>query len=436
MDDKNENTVLLKIGDKQEFSIIALSGSCHSIVEASESVIQDFLLLFASSVNIETKRLTLGYLHQNTPQFKENLNNFVQKYKHLTPTINRFNEISKKITENELFVFLPNRNVNDRQSQEARAWLISIKEGTNYEEEIKAFDSLSQDLFKEYLMIQFDKHSIKSIGELNKGKRVCRFCGKKAPQTTFKNKAHAISQALGNKYIVTNEECDLCNHKFGNGIEQDLIRYIQHFGAIYGIKGKNGTPTVRGKNFELKKDVILNIKYSGNTKIFEGNPEKVIIPLEFNGLISQQNIYKALCKYVLSVIDKSQLEFYKETILWINGTKKVSILPKIGILKHPDLYSEHPSITLYQRKTNNTFLPYLVGEFHYTLLTIVFIMPLCIRNKRRFILEKEYEEYWKFFKHLSQPRFRWSFYDFSDTVPRKITFNLVGKNEKKLNEKI
>ena len=48
------------------------------------------------------------------------------------------------------------------------------------------------------------------IGEQNKEKRICRFCNNKSENVTFKNKAHAISEALGNKTIILNEECDNC----------------------------------------------------------------------------------------------------------------------------------------------------------------------------------------------------------------------------------
>ncbi|MBV8095742.1 MAG: hypothetical protein JO110_21445, partial [Acetobacteraceae bacterium] len=56
----------------------------------------------------------------------------------------------------------------------------------------------------------------------DKHDRVCRFCGEHEPKVTFKDRAHAIPEALGNKSLFTNYECDICNHAFGEGIEKHL----------------------------------------------------------------------------------------------------------------------------------------------------------------------------------------------------------------------
>src|SRR5688572_6739953 len=51
---------------------------------------------------------------------------------------------------------------------------------------------------------------------------LCRFCGRGKPDVTFEFDAHAIPEALGNKSLYTNCECDSCNQKFGKGIENDF----------------------------------------------------------------------------------------------------------------------------------------------------------------------------------------------------------------------
>lgn len=40
--------------------------------------------------------------------------------------------------------------------------------------------------------------------------RTCRFCGLHEPRVTFRHEAHAIPEALGNRSIFTNYECDSC----------------------------------------------------------------------------------------------------------------------------------------------------------------------------------------------------------------------------------
>lgn len=63
------------------------------------------------------------------------------------------------------------------------------------------------------------------VGEPDKQKRVCRYCHRSMPEVSFKKVAHTISEALGNKSIKTNDECDECNQFFGDTIEQDFLVY-------------------------------------------------------------------------------------------------------------------------------------------------------------------------------------------------------------------
>ncbi len=73
---------------------------------------------------------------------------------------------------------------------------------------------------------------------------VCRFCGGKPPPTaTFRQVAHAIPQAFGNRGLTTAYECDACNGKFGRGIENDLGIWTLPPRTTSRIYGQNGIPT-------------------------------------------------------------------------------------------------------------------------------------------------------------------------------------------------
>lgn len=68
----------------------------------------------------------------------------------------------------------------------------------------------------------YDGSSKVHIGEPQRDKRVCRFCGRSMPDVKFKKVAHALSESIGNKHIINNEECDSCNENFSI-IEQDFL---------------------------------------------------------------------------------------------------------------------------------------------------------------------------------------------------------------------
>ena len=55
-----------------------------------------------------------------------------------------------------------------------------------------------------------------------KRERTCRFCGLSFPETTFKKEAHLIPEMLGNKTLLSDFECDKCNHYFGVTFENHL----------------------------------------------------------------------------------------------------------------------------------------------------------------------------------------------------------------------
>ena len=67
----------------------------------------------------------------------------------------------------------------------------------------------------------------------NKGE--CRFCGEKSLEK-FRHRAHLIPEALGNKWLFAQDECDLCNKLFGT-YDQALS---DAFGAILTLGGTKG----------------------------------------------------------------------------------------------------------------------------------------------------------------------------------------------------
>ena len=58
---------------------------------------------------------------------------------------------------------------------------------------------------------------------------ICRFCGNKG---TFKKKAHAIPEAIGNKSIVQKNECDECNSTVFSPRWTDICPPWRKYGTI------------------------------------------------------------------------------------------------------------------------------------------------------------------------------------------------------------
>ncbi|NHZ46308.1 HNH endonuclease [Cupidesulfovibrio liaohensis] len=92
-------------------------------------------------------------------------------------------------------------------------------------------------------------------GVIKRCSSVCRYCKKSAPDVSFKNTAHTIPMSLGNINLVSGDECDECNHYFGNTLENCLGNFTIVERAIFGIKGRKRLPT-RGFKFKVQHPVL------------------------------------------------------------------------------------------------------------------------------------------------------------------------------------
>lgn len=260
------------------------------------------------------------------------------------------------------------------------------------------------------------------IGEKNIEKRVCRFCGKMRPEASFSNKSHAISEFLGNKSLICLEECNSCNSKFGNTIEPEFSRMLSPFLSLFMIKGKKGYRKAKGKNFIIEpnkrenndgfylKFILQNNSYTPEAEdgfhVFDTSANKYV----------PQDVYKCLCKYVISLIGTQYLPYFKETINWINSSRKYCKLPMLAIDHKNDIYNK-PSMTVNIRKNNNYDIPYCIATLTVCDIAVVFIVPFCSKDKYSFTTSKKYMK----FKEIVKSSYflaEWNFIDYSYTKKR------------------
>ena len=266
-----------------------------------------------------------------------------------------------------------------------------------------------------------------SFGELDKNKRICRFCRKTVKDgISFVNKAHAISEALGNTSIFLNEECDECNSFFDREIERDLIKYLDIYRIFFKVKNKDKKiPILKGKNFEIKNidgDNIIIKRYVTNEEI-----TNYPIPLNNSSLITNesiksQNIYKCLVKFALSIIESENMEGFENTIKWIKGEREIERLPQVGIIASYSLFYDKPAIMTYIRRSKDLSLPFAFGEYHFKFLTFIFIIPVFNQEE-----EENYKEYFSRLIDIFPAINAGSnlvFCDFSDNKSKELIYNL------------
>jgi len=156
----------------------------------------------------------------------------------------------------------------------------------------------------------------------NKNQRKCRFCGKKKEETTFRKVAHAIPELIGNKVLISFEECDQCNAIFSK-LENDLANYLALERSTSGIKGKVGVPTYKNnKGLKIKHSkesdnriLVNDILNSGN--VIEDDVDKSFTIKAERKPYTPIAVYKCFAKMALSIMPPDYLPYFKNTLDWI-----------------------------------------------------------------------------------------------------------------------
>ncbi|RYE40171.1 MAG: hypothetical protein EOP48_24970 [Sphingobacteriales bacterium] len=224
--------------------------------------------------------------------------------------------------------------------------------------------------------------------------------------------------------MISLDECDACNERFSVGCELSLINLVSLFRSLHGLRGKGGQKTLTGKNFTLHPQKGFHIEYDGTIDPDE-NIDKLEMKLEFSESLIPQDVYRCLVKFIISVVDHSELDFLNQTIQWVNRDFDAAQLPRIAVLQAANFLKESPFL-IYYRLKNNGSMPYLIGEFHYADMVYVFIVPFCLKDNVDFTNEVSYNEYWRKFNIRSVQE--WSMKDFSsfEPIPMQVNLNIEG----------
>ena len=234
----------------------------------------------------------------------------------------------------------------------------------------------------------------KIAGLPDKTLRVCRFCGLKYPKVAFTKEAHIISELLGNRFLVSDFECDECNYKFGK-YENDLAHHLGIARTVQSVKGKNNVPKFKSADNTLK---IENIQKQDEGNIVEIRRfDRFNQTFEFDKENSQTivrykkppftplKVYKSLLKIALSCISKEHVNDYKSAFEYLRTNKYDETHKGFAIIYSytmPITFSfEKPVVMIFKKKNSNARLFTHV----FTIFTLNIIYQLVIPfNKNDF----------------------------------------------------
>lgn len=192
------------------FSLKELNGVCDiGYAENNGDIILEFISIFDFSIT-EQRRI-----QQYSKEMEERLSLFIEKYKQVIPAIQQLSKKFKSLEYGEYFYILPVCEMDSKMEYTLEKELCKLNKKDFLDKAPDLTIKMEKNLDK-YNIEDFnlDKDSKIKIGEGKKEDRVCRFCKQKYPSVKFNSVAHTISEALGNKKLITNDECDECNSYF------------------------------------------------------------------------------------------------------------------------------------------------------------------------------------------------------------------------------
>ena len=148
--------------------------------------------------------------------------------------------------------------------------------------------------------------------------RVCRYCKKSAPDTTFKKEAHTIPIMTGNRWLTSLDECDRCNAIFS--VHEDHFgKYVLPFRALNGVRGRNGLPVLATAAGRIEAtDTGINIAHSPGSPIIVSDDEnkKLTLTVTRHAHVPQ-GVHKCLVKMALALMPPEVLPKYEYLVPWI-----------------------------------------------------------------------------------------------------------------------
>ncbi len=195
-----------------EFMLFSLNQSMVVKFEGSgdvEPAVASFILNFAFQLNQEEKRCSINSLQSNTNKLHKKVLDFIENAKDVSPQINKLGPFISKLYHGEYFYILPNVKLESAKILDLGNQLIALNTNVDLTSIQDKYSLIFADLFDNYDLHSFNGQDRVSISVSDKAKRKCRFCGKDALLVQFKKKAHAISEALGNKGIICNKAGDI-----------------------------------------------------------------------------------------------------------------------------------------------------------------------------------------------------------------------------------
>ncbi|MBW8728990.1 MAG: hypothetical protein JF625_28060 [Inquilinus limosus] len=205
----------------------------------------------------------------------------------------------------------------------------------------------------------------------------CRFCGR-SRETTFRKLAHTFPEALGNKWVISLDECDDCNEKFSL-YENALADSMAPLLTLGGVKGKankvrqtgrsEGSSVLRRENGVDRPRISVAINGGDFKDAFGFNPStgEFRLNMPIAGIpFRPRHAFKALCKMAIALLPEADLAQFASLRSWILDPKDSVDFPFLDVgISMASIGNAPPFAigTLLRRTDRSNPIPYMLFLF-------------------------------------------------------------------------
>ena len=202
----------------------------------------------------------------------------------------------------------------------------------------------------------------------------CRFCGETNPKS-FKNVAHALPEAFGNKWVTSLDECDACNARFAV-FDDALVKSMGAILTLGGTRGKrnkvrqtgrtNGPASIRHSTVDGRRSISVHTDVTSFAGHVGFNPHTGELLLRAPGGTERfvpARAYKALVKMAVSLLPLDELPLFTKIIEWLRGPDDSVLLPHMIVGLSFSVIGNTPPLlgaALLRRRSDCYRIPYML----------------------------------------------------------------------------
>ncbi len=225
----------------------------------------------------------------------------------------------------------------------------------------------------DYAMVAMVQGSLGEPGVTLGTKGRCRFCGETDPRA-FRNVAHTLPEAFGNKWVTSLDECDACSARFG-AFDDALVKSTGAILTVGGTQGKgnkvrqtgrtDGPALIRHRIVDGQRSISMSANgtpFSDHVAMNLTTGELVFrIPGGTERFIPSK-AYKALVKMAAALLPEDELPNFTRIIAWL-GSADDALLPHMIVgISFASIGNSPPLLAaaLLRRTSENRDTPYML----------------------------------------------------------------------------